>query len=91
MHYQDKLDNIFCKGRIWNHRTLRTVFDPYSSEWQDTTIDKKIEILKVINKNGIDLIKLINDYKLFYLEENKPHVIKSVEDGLKILLSNAIK
>lgn len=91
MHYQEKLDKIFSKGGLWKHRTLRTVFDPYSSEWDDTTINKKIEILKLINENEIDLMELIDEYKLFYLDENKPHVIKSVEEGLKILLSKAIE
>jgi hypothetical protein len=91
MHYQEKLDKIFSKGGLRKHRTLRTVFDPYSSEWDDTTINKKIEILKLINENEIDLMELIDEYKLFYLDENKPHVIKSVEEGLKILLSKAIE
>lgn len=91
MHYQDKLDNIFAKGSLWKHRTLRTVFDPFSSEYDETTINEKLEILKKIKDNKIELSELIDDYKEFYSEENKPNVIKSVEYGLRILLVNAIK
>jgi hypothetical protein len=46
MHYQEKLDSIFGKGSLWRHRTLRTVFDPFSSEYDNTSIDEKLEILK---------------------------------------------
>lgn len=91
MHYQDKLDNIFAKGSLWKHRTLRTIFDPFSSEYDETTINEKLEILKKIKDNEIELSELIDDYKEFYLEENKPNVIKSVEYGLRILLVNALK
>ncbi|HAF28398.1 MAG TPA: hypothetical protein DCG75_05055 [Bacteroidales bacterium] len=91
MHYQEKLDNIFAEGSLWQHRTLRTIFDPFSSEYDETTIDEKIEILKKIKNNKIELSELIDDYKEFYLEENKPNVINSVEYGLRILLVNALK
>ena len=47
MNYQQQLDKIFGKGSLWKHRTLRTVFDPFSSEYDNTTIDKKLEILKL--------------------------------------------
>ena len=43
-HYQEIVDEIF--GSLYRHRTLRTLFDPNSSEWSDTTIEKKLEILK---------------------------------------------
>ncbi len=91
MHYQQQLDKIFGKGSLWKHRTLRTVFDPFSSEYDNTTIDKKLEILKTIKDNDIDFDVLIQEYKDFYLEENKPNVIKSLEDGLRILLVNSLK
>lgn len=90
MHYQQKMDNIFAKGSIWKHRTLRTLFDPFSSEYEQTTLDKKVEILKNILENDLNLTAIIKEYKQFYLEENKQHVVKSVEDGLTNLLSKAI-
>lgn len=91
MHYQEKLDNIFNNGNLWKHRTLRTIFDPYSSEYNDTNIDKKIEILNIIKNNNINLSKLIQEYKMFYKDENKQNVINSLEDGLTILLEYSMK
>lgn len=91
MHYQEKLDEIFKKGNLWKHRTLRTIFDPFSSEWNETSIEEKLGILKTIQENGIDIQSLIIQYKRFYNEENKPHVSKSVEDGLRILLIDSLK
>ena len=90
MHYQQKMDNIFAKGSIWKHRTLRTLFDPFSSEYEQTTLDKKVEILKVIIENNLNLTSIIKEYKQFYLEENKQHVVNSVEDGLTNLLSRTL-
>lgn len=88
MHYQEKIDKIFGKGSLWKHRTLRTLFDPYSSEYNDTTLDRKLEILKTIRENKIDLNELINDYKEFYTEENKIHVVDVANEGLEILMKN---
>lgn len=88
MHYQDKIDKIFNKGSFWMHRTLRTLFDPYSSEYNETNIDKKVEILKTIIENKMDLNKLLNDYKEFYTEENKIHVVDIADEGLEILMKH---
>jgi hypothetical protein len=32
-HYQDVVDEVF--GFMYRHRTLRTLFDPCSSEWEE--------------------------------------------------------
>lgn len=86
MHYQQRIDDIFGKGDIWKHRTLRTLFDPYSSEYDQTPMDRKVEILKTILDNDISLKELILEYKAFYSEENKRNVIDAVEDGIINLL-----
>ena len=91
MHYQEKIDKIFGKGSLWKHRTLRTLFDPNSSEYNQTTMEKKLEILQKIKENNIDLPELLNDYKEFYKEENKIHVVDIAEEGLEILLKNTTK
>jgi hypothetical protein len=91
MHYQEQLDKIFGKGSLWKHRTLRTVFDPFSSEYDKTSIDEKLEILKKSKESGLELSEIIDGYKTFYIEENKPNVINSIEDGLKLLLENSLK
>jgi hypothetical protein len=91
VHYQEKIDKIFGKGSLWKHRTLRTLFDPNSSEYNQTTMDKKLEILKKIKENEIDLTELLNDYKEFYTEENKIHVVDVADEGLEILLKQETK
>lgn len=88
MHYQEKIDKIFAKGDLWKHRTLRTLFDPNSSEYNHTTMERKLEIIKTIRENNIDLKELIEEYKEFYREENKFHVVDLANDGLDILLQN---
>lgn len=91
MHYQEKLDKIFGKGSLWKYRTLRTIFDPFSSEYAETTMDKKVEILKTILDNNINLPDLILEYKEFYFEEKKRNVVDAVEDGIINLLSRTLK
>ena len=74
--YQTIIDELF--GAYYKHRTLRTVFDPYSSEWNDTTVDEKINILKkILDSKKITLNELISSYKIFYTENltNKKHVV----------------
>ena len=88
-HYQDIVDEVF--GSMYKHRTLRTLFDPNSSEYNQTTMDKKLEILNKIKENEIDLTELLNDYKEFYTEENKIHVVDVADEGLEILLKQETK
>lgn len=91
-HYQEIVDNVF--GSMYRHRTLRTLFDPSSTEWEETTIEKKIEILKqLLETGGMTLEEILNGYKHFYLKElsNKGHVVNSLQDGLAILLNKTLK
>lgn len=90
-HYQDIVDEIF--GRNFQHRTLRTIFDPFSSEWEQTSIERKIEILRIIlNSEKISLSTLVSSYKYYYSTEikNKKHVLDSLEDSLIILNQNLL-
>lgn len=84
--YQLIIDKLF--GNNYKHRTLRTVFDPYSTEWSDTKIDEKIAILKkILDSKEMSLKELINSYKIYYTESlaNKQYVVDSIEDSLIIL------
>lgn len=90
-HYQEVVDEVF--GSLYKHRTLRTLFDPNSSEWNQTTIKKKLEILnKILKSDKITFQQLILGYKHFYSTEleNKKHVLNSLEDGLLILIENSL-
>lgn len=89
--YQNLVDELY--GPNYKHRTLRTVFDPYSTEWAETTIDEKVNILKkVLSSKRIKLHELILSYKKFYTDSltNKKHVVDSVENALTILLEKAL-
>ena len=38
-HYQEIVDEVF--GSYYPHRTLRTLFDLHSSEWNETTVEEE--------------------------------------------------
>lgn len=84
--YEARLDKIFGNGSIWKHRTFRTILDPFSSEWNGTNYDKKIEILEKVVAAGEDLEILISDYKERYDEQNRKDISSSVESALTKLL-----
>lgn len=87
-YYQDIMDEIY--GNLSRHRTLRTVFDPGSSEWNDTTIPQKVEILqKILATGDITFDRLLFQYKSFYRYglADKEYVADAVEDALVILLN----
>ena len=89
--YESRMDKLFAHGNLWKHRTLRTVFDPSSSEYSETTIDQKYDILKKAVDNGEKLRVLIHDYKFRYLEQNRRDIAFEVENALIILLDYQFK
>ena len=88
-HYEERLDKIFGKVSLWKHRSFRTVLDPYSSEWNQTTMQQKIEILKKLKLNNESLEILISDYEDRYLEQNRKDIAISAKDAL-IKIVNSI-
>ena len=89
--YQSLVDELF--GSNYKHRTLRTIFDPYSSEWTETTTDEKVKILKkILGSNKMTLQELLLSYKKFYTDTltNKKHVVDSIEIALTLLLEKAV-
>jgi hypothetical protein len=84
--YEARLDKVFGKGSMWKHRTFRTIFDPFSSEWNMTDYNKKIEILEKVIKSGENLEDLISDYKERYDEQNRKDISLSVESAFAKLL-----
>lgn len=91
MHLHERLDKIFNNGNLWKHRTLRTVFDPYSAEWNETNIETKINILRKIIADGENLEFVIAEYKHFYKKElNKSHVSDDNCNGLVRLIEHLL-
>lgn len=86
LHYEARMDAIFNKGRIWKHRTMRTVFDPYSSEWGKTTYGEKLVILERVVAAKESLEELIYDYKERYREQNRIDIANSVEEAFVKLM-----
>ena len=90
-YYETRLDKIFTNGALWKHRTFRTIFDPLSSEWGDTTYDQKIEILQKVVSSGVKLRKLIRDYKARYNEQNRRDITLEVENALAEILQYKLR
>ena len=91
-HYQEIVDEVI--GQHSSHRTLRTLFDPGSSEWNDTTMDKKLELLKKILDSGkISFPSLIFAYTLYYKKESpgREYVADALPEGLALLLEFSLK
>ncbi len=91
INYQFIMDDLF--GKMYKHRTLRTLFDPGSSEYDETTIAEKIEILKkIVASKKIFLDELIRQYKLYYTKElaNKAYVAENADKGLSLLLEQLL-
>ena len=84
-NYETRLDKVFSRSSgLWKHRTLRTVLDEGSTEWADTTMQMKLEILSVINqKDSLDVILL--EYKQRYKDDQ--YIIDSIDRSLLKILS----
>ena len=83
--YSERVDKAL--GHSYSkHRTLRSCLDPGSHEWSETTIEKRVEVLKKVVADGNDLGQIFLDYRVKYKEMNKPHVVENLEHGLTELL-----
>lgn len=73
------------------YTSLRTCLDPESEEWNQTTMQKKIDMLKKIIAKGHSLQELIIDYRAFYIEKKNIEVAQRTIDGLMELLNHFLK
>ncbi len=90
LDYEFRMDKIFGI-ELYKHRTLRTLFDPYSSEWNKTAMDEKLKILKRIVDGGEELNFLIENYKDRYIEQNRKDIANAAEEALCKLLAFSLK
>lgn len=91
MYYQEVVDEVL--GGSSPHRTLRTLFDHLSDEWNRTTLDQKVDMLqRILQSEKITLPVLLLQYRYYYEEElaNKAYVVDAIEDSLEILLQHAL-
>ena len=91
--YENRIDQIFASSDkdIWEHRTLRTVFDPLSSEWSDTTLSEKTDILRRIIEREERLSVLLLEYMDRYLEQGRKDIANSAIQGLAEILEHVLK
>lgn len=89
-HYQKLVDEIFAKGDLWKHRTLRTVFDSNSTEYSKTSPEQKAKIMSKILTADFPFEILVDQYKQFYRELGKPYVAKDFEKGLLALIDKKL-
>lgn len=89
-HFSERADKIFGKAD-WEHRTLRTIFDPPSNEWKKTDLDQKVEILRRIIASGESLALIVAEYKKWYGNEKGAAQLEgTVEDALVQLVSHQL-
>jgi hypothetical protein len=91
MEYEEQLDKIFANGRLWKHRTFRTVLDPLSHEYSQTTMDQKINFLKTLINSNVDLSSFIMDYKIRYSELDRRDIAVETEKALLIIVEHLLK
>lgn len=84
-NYCETVDNVLSTPYS-KHRTLRSCLDPGSAEWEDATMEDRIEVLKRLVASGNSLQSIFLNYKLTYIEMNKTHVSNNLENGLAAVL-----
>ena len=90
-NYEARMDNLFGNGAIWQHRTLRTLFDPYSEEWKFTDLEEKIQMLKSITESEESFLSLIYQFKDRYDENGRIDISSSVEVSLAMIIEYQLK
>ncbi|MDX2471662.1 MAG: hypothetical protein QNL04_13910 [SAR324 cluster bacterium] len=89
--HQERMDLIFNNGSMWTHRSLRTLFDCYSSEWNMTSMSEKVEILRTMLKAGEKLGAIRMQYELHYLDSGRSDIAKSFSASVTDILEYTLK
>lgn len=84
-HYTEKLRDLKI-----NNPTLRDCFDPFCSEYKDSTFEQKITTLQKVIANGFSLHQITKDYCKYYDSLSKPYVAKDLNIGLTTLIDNLL-
>ena len=89
MHLHERMDTLF-NASPWKHRTLRTIFDPFSAEWNDTGLEEKVTILRTILLSGERLEGILFQYKQYYLDQGREDIARDTESALVYLLQHSL-
>lgn len=89
--FQERMDTLFSSGGPWVHRTLRTLFDPASQEWSETTAEEKIRIVKKLIGNGEGIYPLALEYRESYSHVGREDIARDTFFGLTELLTLAVE
>ena len=80
-HYTEKLRKLDIQNT-----TLRDCFDPFSSEYNSSTIEEKIVTLEKVVASGLSLNNITKDYCKYYDSLSKPYVKDDLSLGLSMLI-----
>jgi hypothetical protein len=83
LHYTERVDQLMGFA-LYRHRTLRTLFDCHSAEWDHTDMQRKQLLLELLIDSNYPLCSWLHDYKNYYTEElaNKRDVASSIPYSL---------
>ena len=89
MHYQEKVDEVLGHSLSAN-RTLRTIFDCESAEWDGTSMEQKEALLMNLYCSDQRLEYYIEGYKDFYTHDlaNKAYVLEALPKSIRMLVLN---
>lgn len=91
MKNEDDVKPATEESEVCMYTSLRTCLDPESEEWNQTTMQKKIDIIKKHIAEGHSIQELIIDYRSFYINKKNIEVAHRVFDGLMELLNHFLK
>ena len=74
----------------FNPAALRTCFDPSSNEYKKTTMEDKIDILR-LHLEKTEAINLYMEYVEYYVNINKKHVLSDLPLGLIYIVEHLLK
>jgi len=93
MDYRQRMNLIFTGSSDlpWQHASLRTLFDPVSHEWSETTMVEKADILRTIIAAGESLWLLVGEYQEDYRNYGREDIVDEAVHGLSDLLEHVLK
>ncbi|MDX2470575.1 MAG: hypothetical protein QNL04_08360 [SAR324 cluster bacterium] len=89
--YQERMDLIFGNGRDWHHRSLRTLFDYHSSEYNSTSMVEKVEILRAMIKEGEKIGAIGMEYAAHYVGSGRNDIAGRLSLSVADILDHTLK